>query len=145
MRPLYFALATAAFGTAGLLSAAIADGMTTAARSAATLADESPDQLHYVEGSGSSTTVSAAAPRSLDGAAFGAALADGATSRDPRQPVAALEYRPTEHWSTQLQYSYMSVGGSGGDAAPTCCSADDNWKIDRQILAVQFGVSYHFK
>ncbi|MET1025684.1 MAG: hypothetical protein ABWY00_00845 [Dongiaceae bacterium] len=145
MRRIYFALATAAFGTAGLLSAAIADGMTTSAgRPTADSVIESADQLHYVDVDATpSPTISAAAPRSIDGAAYGAALAD-APGRDPREAATSLEYRPTEHWSTQLQYTYMSVGG-GNDAVAACCSADDNWKIDRQILAVQFGVSYHYK
>lgn len=141
MRRIYFALATAAFGTAGLLSAAIADDASRPIQDSAV----SSDELHYLDGDEPATpTISAAAPRSIDGAVYGAALADAPANRDPRQFGPALEYRPTEHWSTQLQYTYMSVGG-GNEAAATCCSADDNWKIDRQILAVQFGVSYHFK
>ncbi|MDY0884503.1 hypothetical protein ACFPL7_04215 [Dongia soli] len=56
----------------------------------------------------------------------------------------ALQYKPTESWSAQLNYRYMSVGGND-QVANACCAADGKgWKLDEQNAAAHIGFTYHF-
>jgi hypothetical protein len=159
MRPICLALAATAVGIAGLLSTAGAEEVTSTAlpanpaasaqpsadQSAAKVTDITP-QLHYV--TSDSTVPVAGAKLGADVPPVGAT--PGSTQPLPpemqagSQRAGALKYQQDPNWSAQLQYSYMAVGNNS-DAVNACCDAHDSWRIDRQILAMQLGVSYHFK
>jgi hypothetical protein len=56
----------------------------------------------------------------------------------------ALQYKPADNWSAQLNYRYMSVGGND-QVANACCAADGKgWKLDEQNAAAHIGFTYHF-
>ncbi|TXH38247.1 MAG: hypothetical protein E6Q98_05400 [Rhodospirillaceae bacterium] len=56
----------------------------------------------------------------------------------------APQYKPSENWSAQLNYRYMSVGGND-QVANACCAADGKgWKLDEQNAAAHVGFTYHF-
>ena len=76
------------------------------------------------------------------------AVADTAT--DPLPAPAAenagnpVEFKPTDNWTAQLSYRYMSVGGKDM-MADACCAADGKgWKLDQQNAAAHLGFTYHF-
>lgn len=164
MRLICLALATTAVGIAGLLSTAGAEEAnrdpmpstgSAAAPSPATGTGNTVDitpELHYVTAdtapADATPAVGAAriAPNSLTaGRLNGRATAQSGTqSAAANQQVGALQYQQEPNWSAQLQYSYMAVG-KGSGAVNACCDAHDSWRIDRQLLAMQFGLSYHFK
>jgi hypothetical protein len=90
----------------------------------------------------SSPTNTSATPPATSRTANEAALKP---MKAPDEPSGdALQYKPSENWSTQLNYRYMSVGGND-QVANACCAADGKgWKLNEQNVAAHIGFTYHF-